>query len=53
MLNLKMKRFGLRGFNHANYIKPINLISASILNIYLKREKWVGTSCLEFPNNWC
>lgn len=32
MLNLKMKLFGLRRHNYVNSIRPVNLISVSILN---------------------
>ena len=38
MLNLKMRPFGLRRRNCASFTKPVNLISVSILSIFLKRK---------------
>ena len=39
-LSLKMRPFGLHRHNYANYTKPVNPISASISNTFLKRENW-------------
>lgn len=36
--DLKMRLFGLRRHNYVNSIKPVNLISVSILNTFSKRE---------------
>ena len=33
-------QIGLHRLNYVSYIKPVNPILASILNIYLKRENW-------------
>ena len=37
-LNLKTRPFGLHRHNYVNSIKPVNLISANILSIFLKRK---------------
>ena len=39
-LNLKMRPFGLHKRNYVSCIRQVNLISASISSIFVKRENW-------------
>ena len=39
-LSLKMRPFGLHRRNYVNSTKPVNPISVSILNTFLKKANW-------------
>lgn len=40
-LNLKTRPFGLHRHNYVSCIRQVNLISASISSIFLKRKNWM------------
>ena len=42
---VKMKLSGLRRYNYVNYTKLVNLISVSILNIFLKKGNCKKKQC--------
>ena len=45
MLSWKMKLSGLRRYNYVNDTKLVNLISVSILNIFLKKGNCKKKQC--------